>query len=157
VHYPLQRAFAKSVFGIDVAPVDPLRPVYDLQPLLESGLTYPTETTDRIAQVRLKRIELMPIASALSGASLEIRFTSRIARRERLEMIHRQIEALGLSRSQVEVRQAWFQLVFLNPGSGRTKTATFKVSLPSSCDLKTKSDEIREIGERCLKRWEILP
>jgi len=156
VHYPLQRAFAKSVFGIDVAPVDPLHPVYDLQPLLESDLTYPTETTDRIAQVRLKRIELMPIGSALCGASLEIRFTSRIARREWLEMIHRQIEALGLARSQVEVRQAWFQLVFLNPGLGRTKTATFKVSLPSSCDLKTKSDEIREIGERCLKRWEIL-
>ena len=86
VHYPLQRAFAKSVFGIDVAPADPLRPVYDLQPLLEPNLTYPTETTDRIALVRLKRIRLVPTASSLCAASLEICFTSKIARREWLEL-----------------------------------------------------------------------
>jgi len=156
VHYPLQRAFSKSVFGVDVEPVDPLRPVYDLHRLMEPDFTYPTETTDRIALVRLTRIGLVPIASALCAASVEIRFTSKIARRGWLDVIHRQIEALGLAQSQIEVRQASFQLVFLKAGLGRTKTATFTVSLPSSCDLKTKSDEIREIGERCLQRWEIL-
>jgi hypothetical protein len=148
VHYPLQRAFSKSVFGIDVEPADPLRSVYRLDQLLEPDFTYPTETTDRIAQVRLTRIRLVPIASSLCPASLEIRFTSKIARRQWIDVIHQQIKALGLTRSQIEVRQASFQLVFLNSGLGRTKTATFTVNLPSSCDLK--------IGQRCLKRWGIL-
>jgi len=156
VHYPLQRAFSRSVFGIDVAPADPYRPAYDLNRVLEPDFTYPTDTTDRIAQIRLKRVRLMPIASSRCAASLEIRFTPQITRRQWLDVIHRQIAALGLTPSQVEVRQASFQLVFLNAGLGRTKTATFNVNLPSSCDLKTKPDEIREIGQRCLERWEIL-
>lgn len=156
VHYLLQRAFSKSVFGIDVEPADPLRSVYCLEQLLDPDFTYPTEPADCVGLVRLTRIRLVPLSSSLCAATLEIRFTSRVARRQWVEIIHEQIKALGLMRSQVEVRQASFQLVFLNGGFGRRKTATFTVNLPSSCDLKTKSDEVREIGQRCLRRWGIL-
>jgi hypothetical protein len=156
LHHPLQQAFSRSIFGIDVAPADPLRPVYQLQHLLDYDFTYPTEAADCIARVRLTRIGLLPIASALCPASLEIRFASKVTRRQWVDVIHQQIAALGLTPAQIEVRQASFQLLFVPGGMGRTKSATFTVSLPSACDLKTKSDEIREIGERCLKRWRIL-
>lgn len=156
VHYPLQRAFSRSIFGMEVAPADPLRSVYDLNRILDFDFNYPTDTADQIASVRLKRIRLVPSASSLSAASLDIRFKPMTARRQWLEVIHAQIAALGLSRTHVEVQQASFQLIFHNTGHGRTKTATFSVSLPSACDLKTKTDEIRDIGQRCLQRWGIL-
>ena len=155
-HYPLQRAFAQSVFGIDVAPADPLRPEYQLDQVLDSDFAFPTETTDRIALVRLSRILLKPIPSSLCQTTLQLSFTSKMSRRQWIEVIHSMIATLRLERHQVEVKQATFQLKFVNRGFGRTKTMTFTVNLPSSCDLKTKPDELREIGIRCLQRWGIL-
>ena len=156
VHYPLQRAFAQAVFGIDVEPADPLRPAYTLQQLLDPQFTYPTETADRIARVRLASIRLVPRQGTGCPATLEIGFKSHVLRPRWLAIIQRQLEALDLSTDQVLVQQATFQIFFLNAGLGRARTATFSVSLPSYCDLKTKSDEVREIGERCcLRRWEV--
>jgi len=41
-------------------------------------------------------------------------------------------------------------------GPGRQPTLTFDVSAPNSSNLKSKPDEKREVGERCLKLWEVV-
>jgi hypothetical protein len=42
----------------------------------------------------------------------------------------------------------------MHEGAGRAKGLTFNVGL-HSCDLKSKPDEMRAIGERCLKLWKV--
>lgn len=38
---------------------------------------------------------------------------------------------------------------------GRGGSFTFSVALPNSCDLKSKREELRLMGEKYLKRWGI--
>ena len=156
VHYPLQRAFVKSVFGIDVEPANPLLPAYQLAQVLDSNFTYPTEASDRIAAVRLSHVQLEPAPNSICTASLDIHFEPTTCRRQWTETIHQILKALGLAPEEVNVKKASFQLTFFQQGFGRTKTMTFTVSTPSSCDLKTKTDELHEIGNRCLQRWGML-
>lgn len=33
---------------------------------------------------------------------------------------------------------------------------TFNVTRPNTCDLKSKPDDMREVGEQCIRRWRIL-
>ena len=156
IHYPLQRAFAQAVCGVDVEPANPIRPEYRLQQILDADFRYPTDATDQVASVRLRKIQLEPTTTSLAGALLTLSFTPRVQRHEWIDIIHRQIAALGLKRNEVKVRQAAFQLKFMNAGVGRAKSMTFTVNLPSACDLKTKSDDLQEIGVRCLQKWGIL-
>ena len=37
----------------------------------------------------------------------------------------------------------------------RPRPLMFSVSCPNSCGLKSKPDERRAIGERCLRLWEV--
>ena len=48
-----------------------------------------------------------------------------------------------------------FRLTFAHEGTGRARTLTFSVGHPDSCDLKSKPDDMRAVGERCLKLWGI--
>ena len=66
------------------------------------------------------------------------------------------LAAQNLLPGHVTVKQAGFQLQFLGDGTRKQKTMTFNVSCTNSCDLKSKPDEMREIGERCLKLWGIV-
>ena len=55
----------------------------------------------------------------------------------------------------LRVVQTTFSLRFVHNGVGRQPTLTFEVSVPHSSNLKSKPDEVRIIGERCLRRWEV--
>jgi hypothetical protein len=46
-----------------------------------------------------------------------------------------------------------FELRF--SADARPRPLRFSVSCPNSCDLKSKPDELRAIGERCLRLWEV--
>jgi hypothetical protein len=71
--------------------------------------------------------------------------------------LYRLLDAMGLDRTQVSVAQVSIQLVFLGDGSRKGKSMTFRVSCPASCDLKSKPDDVRVVGERCMKRWGMVP
>ncbi|MEO1994986.1 MAG: hypothetical protein ABGZ17_06890, partial [Planctomycetaceae bacterium] len=61
----------------------------------------------------------------------------------------------GLSQELVSVQHVAFQLQFMCDGRSRPHTMTFQLSSPNSCDLKSKSEDMRAIGERCLRMWRI--
>jgi hypothetical protein len=44
----------------------------------------------------------------------------------------------------------------MSDGHLKPKTMTFNVSRPNTCDLKSKPDDVRVVGERCIQRWGIL-
>ena len=153
IYYPLQQAFCRAVFDMPIEPADPLRPEYQLQQVLDPAFKYPTETTDGIARVRLSRIRLATNNNTFPVQTFDLQFRRAVTRPQWLNVIHHDLEAHELRVNQIVVQQATFQLIFIKNGFARTKTMTFTVSVPSRCNLKEKSDEDREVGERCLNLW----
>lgn len=96
VHYPLQQAFCKSVFDMQIEPADPLRPAYRLQHVLNPDFTYPTETSDGVARVRLTRIRLATNSNTFPVVAFDLKFRASVTRTQWLDIIHRDIEAHGL-------------------------------------------------------------
>lgn len=157
VHLPLRKAFCHAVLGIDVDDDEPIRATYQLDHLLDPAFGFPVEPADRIASVRIRRIRLVPKIFVPAIEYLEPKLTETASRVEVLMAIDRLIGAFHLHRSQVSVTQVSLQLQFLSDGQRKGKSLTFHVSCPNTCDLKAKPDDVRVVGERCLKRWEILP
>ncbi len=139
-----------------LSPADPLRPAYRLQRVLSPDFTYPTEVKDGIARVRLSRIRLATNSNTFPVLAFDLKFRTSVTRTQWLDIIHHDIAAHGLRLNQVVVQQATFQLIFLKNGMARSKSMTFSVTIPSLCNLKTKRDEDRQIGERCLRLWEMV-
>ncbi|MGE0758256.1 MAG: S16 family serine protease [Pirellulaceae bacterium] len=156
VQYPLQQAFCKAVLGLDIDPADPQRPEYQLQQVLDPEFRYPTEPGDCIACVRLSRIRLEPVSHSRKVIFHELKFSPKVLRTDWLRVIQRELDGHGMTAADVRVKQASFQLVFVDRAVAGAKTLTFTVCLPNTCDLKSKPDSVREIGERCLQRWGMI-
>ncbi len=156
VHLPLRRAFCKAILGIEVNDDDPVRPTYRLDHLLDPKFTFRTEPEDRVAAVRLRRIRLVPKVRVPPIEYLEPKFVEDASHAEVMTAINRLLAAYSLNRSQVTVAQVGIQLQFMSDGRRKAKTMTFNVNCPNTCDLKSKPDDVRVVGERCVKRWEII-
>jgi hypothetical protein len=141
---------------LDIDPADPQRPEYQLQQVLDPEFRYPTEPGDCIARVRLSRIRLEPVSHSRNVIFHELKFSPKVVRSEWLQVIQRELDGHGMTAADVVVKQASFQLVFVDSAVAGARTLTFTVSLPNACDLKSKPDNVREVGERCLQRWGMI-
>ena len=152
----MRKAFCRAVLGLEVDDDEPIRATYQLDHLLDPGFGFPVDPVDRIAAVRIRRIRLVPKVFVPAIEYLEPMLTETASRVEALTAIDRLIGAYNLHRSQVAVTQVSIQLQFLSDGQRKGKSMTFNVSCPNTCDLKSKPDDMRVIGERCIRRWGIL-
>lgn len=153
VNAALQEAFCQSVLGVDAGDTDPLKPAYQLDHLLDENFLLRTDPADRVADARIVRLRLEPKAAPLSY--IELKADPKGHASEIFQMLAHYCDAQNVAPARMRVRQATFRLKFMHDGVGRPKTLTFSVSCPDSCDLKSKTDDMRAVGERCLKLWEI--
>lgn len=153
VNAALQEAFCRSVLGVDAGDTDPLRPAYQLDHLLDENFPLRTDPADRVADARIMRLRLEPKAAPLSY--IELKADPKGHPSEIFQMLAHYCNTHNVSPGRVRVRQASFRLTFMHDGVGRPKTLSFNVSCPDSCDLKSKTDDMRTVGERCLKLWGI--
>jgi hypothetical protein len=86
---------------------------------------------------------------------LEIKFCTRADLPDVLEAVQEGLDCFRVNLSQVRALQASFQVVFLPDAEHRARQMTFSVAVPNTCNLKSKPDELRLVGERCLKLWGI--
>lgn len=156
VRLAMRKAFCRAVLGIEVDDEEPIRNTYGLDHLLDPGFAFTTEAEDRIASVRLRRVRLVPNFSLPAIEHLEPKFTEHATRDEVLMALSKLLAAYNLHRSDVSVTQVGIQLQFMSDGHKKPKSMTFNVSVPNTSDLKSKPDDVRVIGERCIKRWGIL-
>lgn len=156
VQFPLRRAFCKSILGIDVDDAEPLRSSYVLDHLLDPAFAFTTLAEDKVAAVRLRRVRLLMGDSTpvLEGTEWGLREDATLA--ETQEALERALAALGLNRRQVSVAQAGIQIEFQSDGRRKARTMTFNVGVPNTCDLKSKPEDVRVVGERCIRRWGVL-
>jgi len=149
---PLQALFCNAVLGEDIEPDDPAEQAYQLDHLKHRSLRLPTDPADRVAEVQVRSLRLETVGSPRRRITLEA--DPRGHSRDIYRMVERYLNSEALPLSKLRVVHAKFSLTFLHEGKGRPKTLTFNVGR-NSCDLKSKTDEMRAIGERCLKLWKI--
>jgi len=151
----LQQAFCRAVLGIDVGPEDPLRPAYQLDHVLDPNCPLPTEPGEQIAEVRITRMRLE--SRDAPGRYIEVKANPKGPCDDIYQMIQHDLNQHSVAPSRVRVRQAGFRLLFMSESGAKPKTLGFNVSCPNSCGLKSKPDEMRAIGERCLRSWRVTP
>lgn len=125
IQYPLQRAFCKSVLGIDIPPAHPKRPVYRLQQVLDPSFAYPTSADDRIGRVQVKSIRWKPIGTIKKLRANVQHFEVPATRDEWLDLIRQGLAGYGLSATQAVVEGVTFKLTMLRNGSGRARSVEF--------------------------------
>jgi len=149
---PLQVGFCKAVRGKDVPPVDPMRPSYRLDQVLRPNFSLASDPGDHIEDARITRMRIVPLGS---GGHIEIKASPRNDRNDIYHKIERWLRRENLPIESLRVMQATFSLRFIHDGAGRQQTLTFDVTVPHSSNLKSKPDEMRIIGKRCLRLWEV--
>ena len=105
--------------------------------------------------MRLTRIRIAPHDVVNDVRYEEIGFSQSATLEVVSSRIRERLADQGMPPELLKVKQAAFQLQFVSDGRLRPRTMTFSVSSPNACDLKSKPDELRAIGERCLKMWGI--
>lgn len=150
---PLQAAFCEAVLGEEVDPTDPLRPSFRLDHLLTADFALPTDPQDGVEGARITRLRLAPPGS---GGYVEIKADPKAHPNDIYHKMKRWLNADTITPGGTRVLQATFHLKFQHDGRGRQPTLTFDVLVPNSCNLKSKPDEQREVGERCLKLWKVV-
>lgn len=151
VYEPLQQVFCQSVLGLDVGPADPLRPAYVLDHLLHPGRSMPTDPNDRISAAIITKVRICPIDRPREYIELGIDPNRGIHGID--QAIAEYLNTARLSLDRIRAKQMSFRLEF--PHDVRRWPLSFSVSHPNSCDLKSRPDDLRAIGERCLRLWEV--
>ena len=149
---PLQALFCKAVLELDVGPADPAKAAFNLDHLKERSVRLPTDPADRIAEVQVRSLRFEIVGSPRRRITLDANpqsFNGDI-----YQMTEWYLDAKNLPLSQLRVVHVRFHVTFMHEGEGRAKGFTFNVGL-HSCNLKSKPDEMRAVGERCLKLWRV--
>ena len=150
---PLQCAFCKAVLDQDIAPTDPLKPSFKLDHLIANDFPLPTDSLDQVEEARITRMRLVPQGS---GGYIEIKANPKAHPNDIFRKIDRWIRSENIDRASATVASVSFNLKFAQDAPGGQRPLTFNVSAPNSSDLKSKPDEKRAVGERCLKRWGVV-
>ena len=133
--------------------MDPLRPSVKLHQLLTPGFPLVTDPNDGIEDARITRLRLAPQGT---GGHIEIKADPKGQRNDIYEKINRWLKAECRDMDATLVLQASFSIRFQHDGVGRPPMLTFDVSTPCYSNLKSKPDEQREVGERCLRLWKVV-
>jgi len=149
---PLQSLFCKSVLDTDVDPADPQESAFQLDHLKNRNVALPTDPQDRIAEVQVRSLRLEVVGAPRRRITLDA--DPQGHRGDIYQMVERYLNAAALPLAKLRVTHAKFCLTFMHEGPGRARTLTFNVGL-NSCDLKSKPEDMRAVGERCLKLWGI--
>jgi hypothetical protein len=156
VQQELRRLFCETVLGqTDVDPADPERPAYLLDHLLAPGFRFKTDAADGIADVHVTRLLVMPsvVGHDLDGLLLRLRVD--LPWPSALENLDALLASRDLTRSHVNVEDVRIRIQLMGDGERRGKLLTINVT-PRSCDLKSQDDDdLRVLGEKCLRAWGI--
>jgi len=149
----LQELFARTVLHEELGEEDSNSQPYELNPLKKRSFKFPTDPADRVIEVRIKELRLSIVGSARNRITFEATPTG--ATDEIYGFIEKALHEDRLPMAMVNVSSAVIQVRFDNTGGkGRaTKTVTFRISYPDSCNLKDKPEHL--IVKKYLKVWGI--
>jgi len=147
----LQELFARTILHEDLGEEEDDSRPYELNGLKKRDFAFPTDPADRITEVRVKELRLSVIGNARNRVTFDV--TPNGATDEIYDFIAKSLHEQRLPMAMVNVSSAVLQVRFDNTGgNGRsTKTVTFRISHPDSCNLKDKPEHL--VVKSYLKRW----
>jgi hypothetical protein len=153
VHDALQRAFGRAVFDMELEKVGRQERSFKLNHLLDPATPLPTRPDDGIAEVRLCRFRLEPLENP--GRTLTVAADLRGPAQDIHLAVKRYLNLHHIPLHMLRVESASFKITVAGPLGRRGKAFRFTVSAGGSCDLKSRPEEIRILGERLLRDWGI--
>lgn len=149
----LQELFGRTILHEGLGDEGDDSPPYELNGLKNRDFAFPTDPADRIMEVRVKELRLSVIGNARNRVTFDV--SPNGATGEIYEFMVSSLHEKRLPMAMVNVSSAVLQVRFDNTGGdGRsTKTVTFRISHPDSCNLKDKPEHL--VVKQYLKRWGI--
>jgi hypothetical protein len=154
IHLHLKEAFCRAILAQPVNAPFAERPAYRLDHLLSSGLQLPTAPEDRVSSVRLTHIRYAPRSSS-DVRYEEIGFSPGTDLIAADNQLRGRLAERALKPECLKVLSVGFHLLVRPRGRSRIRPLTFSVHAPNTCNLKEKADDLRVVGERCLRMWGI--
>ena len=148
---PLQQVYSNVILGETLEAEDPDAHPYHLDGLMEKSFAFPTDPEDGIEEVSLRCLRLSILGRTRKRITLEP--DPDKGRHHIYEMLDEDLNRNRLPKSILHVTKTTFN--FKLNGNGHGRSLTFNVSYPNSCDLKSKREDQRLLGEKYLKRWKI--
>jgi len=146
---PLQQVFSRVILGKDLPPSDPNVRPYVLDHLMDRGLGFPTDPEDGITDVSLCLMRLSVVGNRRRRIVLEP--DPEAGRQAIYDMLERDLNRERLPRSILHVTKVTLRFQF----NGNGHPLMFNVSYPNSCNLKSKREAHRLVGEKYLRRFGI--
>lgn len=150
----LQELFARTILHEELGEEAPDAVPYDLSGLKARDFSFPTDPADGIIEVRVSALKLSLVGSPKKRITFEAS-DAHDGKDAVYDLMRTALDERRLPLSMVDVRSAVVKMVFDNAnGRGRaTRTLTFRVSYPDSCNLKDSPDEL--LAKKYLKAWKI--
>ena len=150
VNEDLQRIFVRTILHNDLPDDTGRGRVYDLNRLKHRRFAFPTDPADRIREVRIKELRF-----SLLGTRRRITYeVDPLGPTDEIyDLIEMSLADSRLPLATVNVFSAVLQMRFDTAGrNGRpTKTVTFRVSYPDSCNLRDRPEHL--VAKKYVKEW----
>lgn len=147
---PLQEIFAETILGVRLTPEDPNECPYRVDALKDRSFVFPTDPEDGIAEVAVRRLCLSVAGNPRKRFTVER--LDDAGPEAMYDSLEHELNQVSLPLSLMRVERATITMAI--SGRGRTRRLTFDVG-PKSCNLKGKREELRELGEKYIRRWGI--
>jgi hypothetical protein len=146
---PLQNMFSRIILGEALGPENPGSQPYQLDGLMDRTFGFPTDPADGIEEVQVRALRLSILGNHRGRITLE---PDPQSGRERIyDMLDEDLNSRRLPRSVLQVKKATIHVRF----TGVRRSFTFNITNPNGCDLKSKREEYRQLGEKYLRQWRI--
>ena len=121
---------------------------------LRRPFEFPTDPEDEIESVRVSVLRLVPLDTGGERITMEC---MRGAQRNIWQMSHDRFERHDPLEGGYRVTQAVFTIKFkAKAGVRGGRTLPVKISMPKGCDLKDRTEREQLIGDKYLRRWNML-
>ncbi len=145
----LQQIFCRCLLDLEIDPAAPIKPVFDINGLIDPGFQLAFDAADGIDSVS---ITTMRVSRTFGRSSVEIKSDPGAGRRFADEMAD-WIRDDAIVPGAVQVRHVGIAVKLSPTDTNRASTMRMTITAPNSCNLKGKSDRERRIGEKLLERW----
>ena len=147
----LQQVFSRIILEKPLPAEEPGVHPYQLDGLMDHSFGFPTDPEDGIEEVSLRCLRLSMLGRRRGRITLEA--DPEKGRNHMYEMLEEDLNRKRLPRSILHVTKATIN--FKLNGKSHGRSLTFDVTFPNGCNLKSKRDDQRMLGEKYLKRWNI--
>jgi len=149
----LQKIFGREILHEELKEEKRTSVPYDLNGLKDRNFSFPTDPADSVKSVKVNSMRFSLRGSPRKRITFEIGPTD--PKEAIYELIETALNERQLPLSMVNVTSVVIQMIIEQmTGKGRdTKTVSFRVSLPNSCNLKDSPGEL--VAKKYLKEWKI--